>query len=209
MKTIVKGRFGWLVLAWVILFLTSLQLVPQQGRDMTLREEAAAKGRVHKTIIIDSIGCCADFDELVHRSPFIIRGTVISAVARLSPDEKSVWTDYTVRVETVYRAVPTGITPGATIVAAQQGGSIVLDGHTVQVDVPQQPVISKDLPYIFFLGKCAGAGCGAPYLFMGDEGALSLADDSASCKSRSAIFTKFCGFSAKRFLATLEEKVHR
>src|SRR5439155_9839253 len=64
----------------------------------TLREEAAKNGYARKAPIIDYFGCCKDLDDLLQKSELIVRGRAVYENPRLSDDEMSVWTDYTIEV---------------------------------------------------------------------------------------------------------------
>jgi hypothetical protein len=204
MKTIVMRRFGWLTLGMVILFANSFA---QQKRP-TLREEAAAKGKVNRSRIIDYRGCCADLDDLVRKSEMIVRGRVVDSKPRLSPDEMELWTDYTIEILDVYKDVDNKTAKGSMLLVSKEGGETQLDGHPVRIDTPMFPALSVKASYIFFLSKCVAGPCPSQYMFMGNDGALSLDTDDAACKSKSHVLTPYCGFSANRFISTVQSKTH-
>jgi hypothetical protein len=104
--------------------------------------------------------------DLVKRSDLIVRGRITSQVSRLSDDESTVYTDYTITPGRILKKpVELGISaaPGAVpeIIMQQPGGKVVVDGLHLET---QTDVSDSDNPilvnaeYVFFLMKPVPSG---------------------------------------------------
>jgi hypothetical protein len=173
----------------------------QQQMPPTLRQRAAKEGHVHAAPIIDWF-CCSDLTQLVKHSTLIVRGKVMDFESRLSDDEYSVFTDYTIDIQNIYKQTRDGsVVPGAKIQATRLGGHLLVDGHPVEYDA--SPPIAKGVVQMFFI-TCSDAHCS----FTGFDGAVSLDNGHVSCGAKPDVVWKpYCGMNTDDFVSAVKEKV--
>ena len=203
MNILMAGRCGALA---VLMAISLLGAGAQQKMPPTLRERAAKEGHVHAGAIVDYT-CCADLADLVKHSDIIVRGEVTDSKARLSGDERQVWTDYTINIQEVYRQVGNaGSIPGRKIQVATLGGHLLLDGHPVEYNV--SPPIPKGVVEMFFISTCINIHCAGPNLFVGGDGAISLDNGQVTCSAKpDGVQKPYCGMTADGFISAVKEKV--
>jgi len=208
-------RFGFSGLAALSVCLSSAAQNKPDAQNKTvvvptLREEAAKNGYARKAPIIDYFGCCKDLDDLLQKSELIVRGRAVYENPRLSNDEMSVWTDYTIEVLEVYKQLGDNLAPGAKLVVSKLGGHLLVDGHPVQEDIRQSPGLPLNSPQLLFIDKCIPSGlCPALYLF-GDNAAVSLENAKITCNKGQTIsgtLHGYCGMPIGEFLAVVKQEL--
>ena len=128
-RTVIRFDFSGLAALSVCLSSAAQNKPDAQNKTVvvpTLREEAAKNGYARKAPIIDYFGCCKDLDDLLQKSELIVRGRAVYENPRLSNDEMSVWTDYTIEVLEVYKQSGDNLAPGAKLVVSKLGGHLDL-----------------------------------------------------------------------------------
>ncbi|SRR6266404_4677699 len=90
------------------------------------------------------------------QSDAVVMGTVVSKESQLTDDGFSLFTDYTISVETVLKNDGNkSIQPEKTIIVAGLGGEVRLNGHLVTAFTPTLPIGEK---YLFFLNGIPSTG---------------------------------------------------
>ena len=146
MRVLMAGRCG----ALAVLMASSFSCAVAQQK-MTCERGPKDWPVRHTGAIVDYIGgCCTDLAELVKRSESIVRGEVTDCNGRLSSDKMTIWTDYTINIQGIYKQDgKSNFAPGAKIRVTREGGYFVVDGHPVEYDVGSPP-IPQGMPEIFF-----------------------------------------------------------
>ncbi|HXE76490.1 MAG TPA: hypothetical protein VNN18_12770 [Candidatus Xenobia bacterium] len=101
----------------------------------------------------------AQFHSLAGRlvqADLILRGRVVDEKVRLSPDRQTVWTDYTIEVLTVVKPARGGPAAGTRLVAAREGGNLVVDGKPISVVNEIFPPLPWVREHAFMLKKGGG-----------------------------------------------------
>ena len=91
------------------------------------------------------------------QSDLIVRGRLVDEKVRLSADRRTVWTDYTIEVLSVLKPARSGTAVGSRLVAAREGGDLVVEGKPVSVVNELFPPLPWVREHIFMLKKSAGA----------------------------------------------------
>jgi hypothetical protein len=138
----------------------------------------------------------------------VVRGRIVDEKAKLSEDEETISTDYTIEVHEIYKQVGDHVDLGSKIVASKMGGRLLLDGHPVQMDVLDRPPLAHDISQVFFLSRCHS--CSTPYKFM-PVAAISLASTKFDCQTKqervAPIVGGYCGKSVDDFRADLKASI--
>jgi hypothetical protein len=92
----------------------------------------------------------ADLPDLVRASDTVVRVVAGTGLSRISEDELSIETDYSVTVLDVYGA-RSGLVQGSRIVVTKPGGSLTIDGRAVRAFEPDFPALVEGTEYILFL----------------------------------------------------------
>ncbi len=85
------------------------------------------------------------------QSDLILRGRVVDEKVGLSADRQTLWTDYTIEVLTVLKPAQGGPAVGTRLVAAREGGDLVVDGKPVTVVNEIFPSLPWVREHIFML----------------------------------------------------------
>ena len=197
-------------IALVLLFTIPCPL-PGQVKAPSLRDEVRQHGGAWRITYHDDL-LLATFDQLINQSDFIIRGRVVDEHTRLSPDEKSVLTDYTIEVLEIFKDPGNVLKIGDKLVVSKWGGNVVAEGKPVRVDTPKFPPIPWVQPHVFFIARWRGAAPAGEYLFVGSEiGVVPIEHGQIVCNTRERsghpISKPFCGKTEVEFLQVLKEKI--
>jgi hypothetical protein len=121
-----------------------------EAREQTITELARQhKGRVGVDIRHEFSP--ADLPELVKGCDLIARVVVLdNGQARLSKDEKSMDSEFTVQVLDQFFSTRT-LTPGQKIVVTKPGGTMTIEGYPITVREPDFPPFHANEEYILFL----------------------------------------------------------
>ena len=90
------------------------------------------------------------------QADLILRGRVVDEKVRLSADRQTVWTDYTIEVLTVVKPARGGPAVGTRLVAAREGGNLIVDGKPISVVNELFPPLPWVREHVFMLKKGAG-----------------------------------------------------
>lgn len=189
------------VCLWSILL--ALAFVPS-ARAQTLRDEVREKGFVWQSLSTDS-RTVGSLKTLVQGSDLVIKGRVVDERVRLSKDELSVLTDYTVEVLEIYRDSTKTLKPGGRVVVTKTGGNILVDGKPVRVETPDFPPLSWVEPYILLMSRSTDSRVSSQFYFTGNQlGVLELRDAKVVCKpparARHPASRQFCGATESQSL---------
>ena len=82
--------------------------------------------------------------ELASEATLIVQGTINSVMTRLSPDERLVFTDYTLTPRRIFKDVTGTATmkapgPGVPMMFAEPGGTVRVDGLEITLDTKPRP----------------------------------------------------------------------
>lgn len=144
-----QGR-GWLGL--LVLMAAAGAGAQTAPKDAPLLEQAAVQGWVRKVIR----PVYRDYHGIRERwavSDLVVLGRVVDQAARLSPNGRSVWTDYSIEVLTVYREAGGAPASGRTVTARVQGGTLIVQGRTISVVNAFFPALPWVREHIFFLSR--------------------------------------------------------
>ena len=195
-----------------ILVLCSLDVavaVRGQVSSPTLRDEVRKNGFVWRTSYPED-RTLATFDDLISRSDLILRGRVVDEKTRLSKDELSVFTDYTIEVVDLLKDPQHLTSVGSRLVVTKGGGNLLLDGKPVRVDTPNFPPIPWLTPHVFFVGRSDSAD--AQYYFTGAGiGVVAIEKSKTVCsgpeRRRHPATKQLCDKAEDEFLQFLKEKL--
>jgi hypothetical protein len=130
---------------FVIASLTTSSAEPQSLRELARQYRGISGGTNYATEPVD-------MPTLIGRSKLVARVTVTNAYSRLSPDEQSVITDYTVLLLDVEHSAGVSVRPGEAIVVSRVGGEIFLEGYRVRWEEGNFPNFLIGDEYVLFLG---------------------------------------------------------
>lgn len=134
----------------------------------SLRALARKHGHIAKAILTEYPP--ATFADLVKQSDLVARVVVVKHRAALSSDETTVSTTYTAQLLDVVHARGRAPLTGGDIEIARPGGSVILDGYTVNVHESDFPPFELGDEYILFL-----SGVGGQYrVAQGAQGAFKV-----------------------------------
>ncbi|HET7695637.1 MAG TPA: hypothetical protein VFK57_08020 [Vicinamibacterales bacterium] len=162
----------------IILLLVALSLGTPEAQE-TLRTLVRQHG--HVTQAIQNEYPPATFGELVKHSNLVARVVVIKERAVLSPDETTVSTRYTAQLLDVMHARGRAPVTGGNIEIDRLGGTIILEGKTVNVYESDFPNFELGDEYILFLGGSGGQVYDVP---AGGQGAFKVVGGLAQQVSR-------------------------
>lgn len=189
----------------------SAATVPAPGQVIapTLRDEVRKNGFAWQ-ISYPEDRALATFDLLISRSDLILRGRVVDEKTRLSKDELSVLTDYTVEVADLLKDPRHLTSVGGRLVVTKSGGNLLLEGKPVRIDTPNFPPIPWLTPHVFFIQRSDSAD--AQYYFTGvGIGVLAIENRKISCQGRERqrhpATRGLCGKAESEFLQFLKEKM--
>lgn len=143
------GRGGLCVLVLVAAAVAGAQV---DTGDAPLLEQAAAQGWVRK-VIRPSYRDYHGIRERWAVSDLVVLGRVVDQAAQLSPDGRSVWTEYSIEVLTVFRQAGGAPASGRTVTARVEGGRLVASGRTISVVNAFFPPLLWVREHIFFLSR--------------------------------------------------------
>lgn len=154
-----------MVSSCVILFLIAFwpaNALAQTGTDSTLSDRIAQTGNnVTITLSLDR-SPSTRFDSTVKRADLLVRGVIDEAHSRLTPDGRSIATDYLIGSPQIFfsRLPPIGPSPAmpSVIVFTMHGGSVSMRGHkaTVLIDGVLPPMPGMDVVLLLELAEGGG-----------------------------------------------------
>jgi hypothetical protein len=190
----------------VIILIASLPLL---GQSKTLRDEVREKGSAKHSLWEDLPRSEPHtLAQLVKRSDLIVKGQVVSETARLSEDESTVLTDYTVEIAEVLKDTQREFKAGDSVTVSKYGGSILIDGKPAEVDTPTFPPIPVKVPGLFFVVRADKPNHFWQRTFsLGDFGVWLFKNGTLNCKTerkKAVPYTSnFCGKSDSDVLAAV------
>ena len=133
-----------------IIFLLSLSFsVGAPGVQENLRTLVRQHGHIAKAILNEYSP--ASFADLVKESDLVARVRVVKHRAALSSDETTVSTTYAAQLVEVLHSRGKEPATGGNIEVVRPGGTVVLDGHTVEVYEQDFPAFELGHEYVLFL----------------------------------------------------------
>jgi hypothetical protein len=97
----------------------------------------------------------ADLSDLVRTSDAVVRIVAGTGRSRITTDELSIETDYSVTVLDSYGSGNGAPAQGSRIVVTKTGGSLTVEGRTVRAFEPDFPEFVEGVEYVLFLVRDA------------------------------------------------------
>jgi hypothetical protein len=144
----------------------------------TLQEAAKAAGGHFVGSVGPTSGFLSyqDLHQLAKYSKFIMIGTAVTNVCKLSEDERSIYTSYTFRIEEPLKGGEWK--PGDTVTVNLPGGRVSFpDGSTAQLNIPSFRRMVNGNRYLLFLGGREKVQGLRP--LGGPQGVFELRDDGS------------------------------
>ncbi|HXE74598.1 MAG TPA: hypothetical protein VNN18_03035 [Candidatus Xenobia bacterium] len=183
-----------------------------QEKGETLREKARKHGSVWTGGYGHAPRDLVNFDDLVTRSNYIIRGRVVDEKTRLSEDERHVVTDYTIEVLEVFKQENGSPSVGERLVVSKRGGNVVVEGHPIRYDTPWSPPVPWLVEHVFFVQRSQSRYRSGPLIFTGFElGIFELGKNKVTCSACERVphpvMKDLEGKSVREFIQFLKDRV--
>lgn len=205
------NRTGIIALAVVMCLVAFTRVEPSlsaaQGK--SLRDEVREKGFAKHGYWEDLPRTeMPSLENLVKRSSLIILGQVVNESARLSEDESTVLTDYTISISEILKDSRKEFNVGDRVVVSKYGGSTILEGKPVEIDNTTFPPIAWRTSGLFFVVRADKPNAFWKYTFTrNDFGVWLFKNGKLSCeterKKTIEYTSKSCGRSEADVLAAL------
>lgn len=140
-----------------VLLLAAATPAPGQSQGDTLVEQARAHNGVRR-VIHPEYPLYYSLPERFVQSDLVIRGRVVDEAARLSDDDRTIWTDYTIEILTVFKPAKGGPAVHSTVVARTEGGNLVVEGQPISVVNESFPSLPWVREHIFLFRRSSQSG---------------------------------------------------